>query len=78
MLHQDEQQDDDEGEVFDDCQDSIERLQNQSETAGGAKTNIANTIKLNRSDDDEGEGHVNSVNSEEKGVDRAGQFCNML
>ena len=36
------------------------------------KTNIANTIKLNRSDDDEGGGHVNSVNSGEKGVDRAG------
>ena len=65
-------------DAVDDDQDSIERLQNQSETAGGAKTNIANTIKLNRSDDDEGGGHVNSVNSEEKGVDRAGQFCNML
>ena len=62
-------------DAVDDDQDSIERLQNQSETAGGAKTNIANTIKLNRSDDDDGGGHVNS---EEKGVDRAGQFCNML
>ena len=47
-----------EEDAVDDDQDSIERLQNQSGTAGGAKTNIANTIKLNRSDDDEGEGHV--------------------
>ena len=53
-------------DAADNDQGSIERLQNQSETAGGAKTNIANTIKLNRSDDDEGEGHVNCVNSGER------------
>ena len=33
-------------DAFNADQDCVERLQNQSETAVGAKTNIANTIKL--------------------------------